>query len=99
MQLAQKQDGALDKVKGIATDKAELGAALEKLREASDHFSVCASNSTFRESRSLKRCPRKKTETERTATKSGALFSAYDRSRQCLSLHTFKQQKKIALTD
>ena len=35
----------IEKVKGIVTDKAELRAALEKLREASDHFSVYASNS------------------------------------------------------
>ncbi len=43
--VKDRAKGALDKVKGIVTDKAERRAALEKLREASDHFSVYASNS------------------------------------------------------
>jgi hypothetical protein len=40
-----KAKGVIEKVKGVVTDKAERKAALEKFREAADHFSVLASNS------------------------------------------------------
>lgn len=43
--VRERAKGVVEKVKGIITDKEERRAALEKLREASDHFSVYASNS------------------------------------------------------
>ena len=43
--VKERAKGVIEKVKGIVTDKAERRAALEKLHEATDHFSVYWSNS------------------------------------------------------
>ena len=43
--VKDRAKGVIEKVKGIVTDKAERRAALEKLHEATDHFSVYWSNS------------------------------------------------------
>jgi hypothetical protein len=43
--VKDRAKGVIEKVKALASDKAERKAALEKFREAADHFSVLASNS------------------------------------------------------